>query len=560
LRRFPRRRFRSGSFGERGIPDEAFKPVAGDERTAAREAKKRNASERADSLLNYPVADQIKQLGERLRVLDDFPEDTIEHVRAKADAYLRIEHSSEFERLRFACDVWTAAFFQPYPNTAGGPLTTETLRTALTSGRLADARRAGFVLQTADERHFFHWPLAFPEVFAAGGFDVILGNPPFMGGLKISEDLGDKYRDWLDATVASFKGIADICAAFFRRAFSALAPHGSFGLIATNSIAQGDTRLAGLTPLIRQHGQIRFANRFVKWPGRANVEVNLVCCSKSDSVGRSTLDGKAVEFISSRLDEDPEIEPATLLSSLNKAFQGDVVRGSGFVLDSIEAQTLLDLDDCYRDCVLPYLNGEDLNDDPQQRPSRFVICFHDWPYERAATYERAMDIVRTRVKAERNRVKQKTEREKWWLFGCYRGELRRAVGQRSQVMVACIVTEYWAPVIVANTSVFAHRLLVFPFDDYYHLGLLQSSIHEVWARKLSSTLALPKPITFSITRSAQILTSFACANCTPRWTAPSSPVTAGQISTPATAFTKTSAGKCASPSALPLAAKSYVAC
>lgn len=178
---------------EDGIPDAAFKPAAGDDKSAAREAKKRNDSERDAPLFHAPFAEQLKQLAEPLRSLDDLREDTIEQVRAKAEACLRIERSPGFARLQLACDVWTAAFFQAYANTAVGLLATEALRAALATSRLPDARLAGFVLQAALERRFFHWPLAFPEVFTAGGFDIIIGNPPFMGGLKISTNFGDKY-------------------------------------------------------------------------------------------------------------------------------------------------------------------------------------------------------------------------------------------------------------------------------------------------------------------------------------------------------------------------------
>jgi hypothetical protein len=142
-----------------GIPDEAFKPVAGDDKTAAREAKRRNARERNVPLFHTPFAEQLKQIAERLRNLNDLPEDTIEQVRTKAEVYFHIEQSPEFEKLQLACDIWTTAFFQPCPNPAGGPLTTEALRTALGNGRLPDARRAGFVFQAANEHRFFpgHW-------------------------------------------------------------------------------------------------------------------------------------------------------------------------------------------------------------------------------------------------------------------------------------------------------------------------------------------------------------------------------------------------------------------
>jgi hypothetical protein len=472
---------------ESGIPDEAFKPVAGEDRTVAREAKKRNARERAESLLQFPIAAQLKEFARRLQELDELPEDTIEQVRAKTEAYRRIESSPEFERLHLACNIWTGAFFQNFSNGSPAPVTTDALRRTLSSGKLSDAQLAGWIEAAAQERHFFHWPLAFPEVFAAGGFDVFLGNPPFMGGLRISEEFGDKYRDWLDASISGFRGIADICAAFYRRAFDSVSQRGIFGLIATNSIAQGDTRLAGLAEIIRQGGSIRFANRYVKWSGRANVEVNLVSCGKPSAV-KPFLDGKAVEFVSSRLDEEPEAEPATLRASLNKAFQGDVVRGAGFLLAPAEAHDLVCSEERYRVCILPCLNGEDFNDDPEQTPSRYVICFHDWPYDRAATYERAMDIVRTRVKPERDQVRQKTEREKWWLFARYRGEMRTATRNLRRVLVKALTSELHMFAFVPNDWVFSHAVGVFAFDDYLHFSLLQSNLHEAWVLKNASSL------------------------------------------------------------------------
>lgn len=443
---------------ENGIPDEAFKPVAGDDRTVAREAKNRNTRERSESLLQFPVGEQLKDFARRLQELDALPEDTIEQVRAKTDAYHRIESSPELLRLTSACNIWTAAFFQNFSNGSAGPITTDALRRMLSSGRLADARLAGWIDATAQERRAFHWPLAFSEIFASGGFNVFIGNPPFMGGLKISEEFGDKYRDWLDATIDNFQGIADLCAVFFRRAFEALHGVGIFGLIATNSISQGDTRLAGLAQIVKRGGTIRFAHRFVKWPGRANVEVNLICCAKLRSGVEPILDGNAVKFISSRLDEESEAD--SLLSSAER----------------------------YRDCILPYLSGEDVNDDPKQRPSRFVICFHDWANERAATYELAMDIVRTCVKPERDQVRQKSEREKWWLFARYRGELRRAIRDLSKFFVRSRVSEYHMLASVSRGIVCSDATVVFAFADYFHFALLQSSLHEAWVLKNASSL------------------------------------------------------------------------
>ena len=285
---------------ENGIPDEAFKPVAGDDKKAARELKRLNAQERAQGLFHATFAAELRQIANQLGALDELPEDSIEQIHTKADTCNRIERSPEYGRLKFACDLCTAAFFQPFPSPSGKALTTETLRAALTNGSIPDARLAGLIRQVAFEGRLFHWPLAFPEVFAAGGFDVILGNPPFLGGLKISTEFGDKYWHYLTVAFAPYFSTADLCALFFRRVFDALKPEGSFALVGTKTIGQGDTREAGLAVIRNRGGVITFAKRFVKWPGAATVEVNL-CAVAQGRVARRVSprwQGSANDFVS----------------------------------------------------------------------------------------------------------------------------------------------------------------------------------------------------------------------------------------------------------------------
>ncbi len=476
---------------EQGIPDEAFKPVVGDDKKAAREAKKLNAHERKQSLFHAPFDKQLREIAGRLEALNDLSEDTIEQVRSKAEACRRIEDSADFKRLRLACHVWAGAFFQSFPSAVGTPLTTQTLRTALTTGNIPDARVGGMVLGTAHQQRFLHWPLVFPEVFAAGGFDVILGNPPFLGGLKVSGEFGDKYRNWTSKTFAPFGGIADICAAFFRRAYQILKAKARFGLVATNSIGQGDTREGSLAAIVAQGGVIVFAQRFVKWPGQANVEVNLVSAQKGSLPVTCHLDGKMVDFISSRLDSEPESEPASLTQNVAKAFQGDILRGVGFVLGQQEARRLLARNARNSDCLLPYLNGEDINTDPEQRPSRYVICFHDWDLNRARGYPDLLLIVETKVKPERDRLSRpndRKDRERWWQFCAYRRELRHAIGTLSRVLVRSRVSELHSVAFAPRGWIYNEQTIVFAFDDYFHFALLQSNVHEAWVRRNASTM------------------------------------------------------------------------
>jgi len=99
------------------------------------------------------------------------------------------------------------------------------------------------------------------------------------------------------------------------------------------------------------------------------------------------------------------------------------VLGMGFVLEPEEAQALIAKDPRNREALFPYLNGEDLNSRPDQSPSRWVINFHDWPLEKAESYPDLMQIIREKVKPEREKQNDKGGREVWWRFLRPRPEL-----------------------------------------------------------------------------------------------------------------------------------------
>jgi hypothetical protein len=89
----------------------------------------------------------------------------------------------------------------------------------------------------------FHWEIEFPEVFARenGGFDAFVGNPPFLGGRRIRSSIGGEFCAWIGETNDELSLNADLVASFFRRCFTLLRVGGTMGLIATNTVAQGDT-------------------------------------------------------------------------------------------------------------------------------------------------------------------------------------------------------------------------------------------------------------------------------------------------------------------------------
>jgi type I restriction-modification system DNA methylase subunit len=124
----------------------------------------------------------------------------------------------------------------------------------------------------------FNWEIEFPEVFDRKnpGFDCIVGNPPFAGKNTAINAHAEGYMDWLKEIHPESHGNADLVAHFFRRAFTLLRPNGTLGLIATNTIAQGDTRSTGLRFVCEHGGTIYHAQKRVKWPGLAAVVVSVI--------------------------------------------------------------------------------------------------------------------------------------------------------------------------------------------------------------------------------------------------------------------------------------------
>jgi hypothetical protein len=142
---------------------------------------------------------------------------------------------------------------------------------------LVDAAEIGALLAVSKALPF-SWELEFPEVFERQnpGFDAIVGNPPFAGKNTTINGNPEGYLDWLKLVHPESHGNADLVAHFFRRSFTILRSGGALGLIATNTIAQGDTRSTGLRFICNNGGVIYNATRRYKWPGLAAVVVSVV--------------------------------------------------------------------------------------------------------------------------------------------------------------------------------------------------------------------------------------------------------------------------------------------
>ena len=165
---------------EAGVPDSAYTAVTGDDKKVASAVKKENKAEQKESsLFRHNVSDDIDRIADAFTAAGDLPETTPDDVHGKEAAYVALQKRSEWQRAKWACDLWAAAFFAPLTEaTKAAVPTTRNVWDAI-SGQFPQGRVAGLAAALADEQRFFHWPLEFPEVFAQGGFDVMLGNPPW---------------------------------------------------------------------------------------------------------------------------------------------------------------------------------------------------------------------------------------------------------------------------------------------------------------------------------------------------------------------------------------------
>ena len=349
----------------------------------------------------------------------------------------------------------------------------------------------------APSRQPLHWPIEFPEVFdAAGprepGFDAMVGNPPFIGGQKITGAAGTDYRNHLVAwTAGGMKGSADLVAYFFLNTTKASK---SFGYLATNTIAQGDTSEVGLTQIIDNGWTIHRAVSSTTWPGEATLEIAKVWATACRWRGERDLDDRPVAGI------DEMLYPLSrsgwrkqrLVENADKSFQGSIVLGMGFTMTPEEAQELIDRDPRNADVLFPYLGGEDLNQSPTQTAPRWVINFFDWSEERARSYPDCFAIVEDRVKLARSNLTRnavaRRRAEYWWQHGSTAKELYRTIEPLERVLALSRVSKTVQPVFVHTRQVLSDATVAFAYDDNFHFGVLTSSFHYRWAMRFASSM------------------------------------------------------------------------
>lgn len=340
-----------------------------------------------------------------------------------------------------------------------------------------------------------HWVLEAPDVFMGhGGFDAVIGNPPFLVSKKVSGAMGVQKRDWIVEQIASGRrGGADLVAYFLLRAVHLLNSGGCIGLITSKVIAEGDTREVALDPLVRDGLTLTTAKRSEKWPA-AGVSVRYsMLCGTLAALGsdiHANLDHQRVIGITSQLVPRRRMsgDPVRLAANIGRMQKGAFVLGSGFVLEPAQASALIEADPSNGDVLQPFLSGEDVNSSPTSSPSRTVINFQDWSLERAAGYVAPFEIINREVRPIREKDKIKSRRELWWQFAVRAGAIHKALDEAQAGIVVTVVSKYGLPAYVPAGAVISSAVAICPDPSYSRFAEMSSSIHNAWAWQWGSTM------------------------------------------------------------------------
>ncbi|MGF1481825.1 MAG: Eco57I restriction-modification methylase domain-containing protein [Cyanophyceae cyanobacterium] len=414
------------------------------------------------------------------------------------------EAEAEIESARLLADVQIAAFFE------GGTTATqrnekrkefaELVQLQRNSGDTSGLEAISKRLRSGDRTVMpFNWEVEFPEVFDREnpGFDAIVGNPPFAGKNTITAGNAEGYLHYLKESYPESHGNSDLVAYFFRRAFNLSRQSGTLGLIATNTIAQGDTRSTGLRYICKQGGTIYNAKKRQKWTGLAAVVVSVLQIVKGEYSGKKTLDDRPVDYISAFLfNSQNNDDPKTLIANAGKSFIGSYVLGMGFTFDDsnpdatpiAEMHRLIEKDPRNKERIFPYIGGEEVNSSPTHAHHRYVINFGEMSEDEARKWADLMAIVEEKVKPQRLRQNREIRKRYWWRFGEPTPALFKAIAHCDRVLVCTLHAPYLSFTFLPANSVFSHALAIFPLETNSAFVLLQSSPHELWARFLGSSM------------------------------------------------------------------------
>ena len=368
-----------------------------------------------------------------------------------------------------------------------------------------------------DDALFANWP----EV------EVIIGNPPYQSKNKLQQELGKAYVDKVRQQFPDVDGRADYCVYWFRKAHDHLKKGQRAGLVGTNTIRQNYSRTGGLDYIVQNDGTIVEAVSSMKWPGEATVDVSIVNWIKGKAGGKKRLyiqegnnpaqgwNYQDLNVIDAALSFATDVTQAKVIqanAAKGGCYQGQTHGHRGFLLTMKEAMEAINADSSNADVLFPYLIADELTGLKNVFPQRYVIDFQPRSLIESQAYDKLFSRIQELVLPDRKRKyaeekqrnKEALERDpdartnhhhanflkKWWLLSWPRREMIEHIQSISRYIVCGQVTSYpifdfVSPQIRPNAA-----LIIFPYEDDYSYGILQSNIHWNWFTHRCSTLGV----------------------------------------------------------------------
>lgn len=331
--------------------------------------------------------------------------------------------------------------------------------------------------------------------------DAIVSNPPFLGGLKIRSELGPAYLQKLQGRYSDVNGRADFCAYWFRRAHDHMRDGGRVGLVATNTVREGNTREAATDYVVQRGGTIMNAVSSQPWSGEAVVNVSMVNWTKGpppEGPRHLIVEGQVYELkeISASLQLHADVGAASKLSANARGTsQGMVLGTKEFQIDSATARSMTQ-DKRARPYVRPVavashlLRGRSVVD-----PEYVVDLTSCESEEEAAKAGAAFDFLRTNVlPVVRHKAKTATTEHyknwlrTWWRPFWPRVEFLEEVSGLRRIVVCSRHAARPIFVFLSRKYFPTESLQLFAFDDDYSFGVLQSNLHWRWAVAVGSKI------------------------------------------------------------------------
>jgi len=221
--------------------------------------------------------------------------------------------------------------------------------------------------------------------------------------------------------------------------------------------------------------------------------VHIAFGAPTRAVTDCSLDGRRVFSINSRLRAGVERpDPKPLRANRGIAFTGVRTYGDGFILDGDQRKKLVEASPRNAERIFEYIGGEEVNTDPDQRPHRYAINFGEMTLHDAESWPALLEHVRASVKPGRLALKPTADglrlKRLWWQYHRTRTDMYSAIAPLTECLVTSRVAKHLAFSLQPTNRLFSDALVIFAADAMSTFGILQSRVHEVWARLLSSSM------------------------------------------------------------------------